>query len=112
MQFLFTLIWTWFKDAQFHKTAASAAAGTSVGMLTVFGLLEQKIDSAKAEMKVEVHGVKTHIEQLDAFVQYRKEITDERFQNIDKNLIYLKGAIDVTNQNILNLSHDIKRSRN
>lgn len=111
MNFIFSLLWSWVKDSQFHKTAASAAAGTSIGMMTVLGMLEQKIDSAKAEMKVEVQEVKVHVEELDSFVQHRKEITDERFQSIDKNLTYLKGAIDVTNQNILNLSHDLKRSR-
>lgn len=112
MNFIFSLLWSWLKDTQFHKTAASAAAGTSIGMMTVLGLLEEKIDFAKAEMKVEIHEVKTNIEQVDAFVQYRKEITDERFLEINKNLTYMRGAIDVTNQNILNLSHDIKRSRN
>jgi hypothetical protein len=112
MQFLFTLLWNWIKDTQFHKTAASAAAGTSIGMLTILGLLEQKIDTAKAEMSLEVINIKTNVEKLDDFVKYRKAITDERFEHIDQNLKYLRGAIDVTNQNILNLSHDIKRSRN
>lgn len=111
MQFIFALVWAWLKDTQFHKTAASAAAGTSVGMLTVVGILEQKLDTVKADVKVEIHGVKSHIERVDSFVQHRKEITDERFEHIDNNLKYLRGAVDVTNQNILNLSHDLKRSR-
>jgi len=112
MQFIFTLFWNWIKDTQFHKTAASAAAGTSIGMMTVLGLLEQKIDTVKAEVKVEVNEVRVNLEEIDSFVKHRKEITDERFENIDQNLKYLRGAIDVTNQNILNLSHDLKRSRN
>jgi hypothetical protein len=112
MQFLFTLIWTWIKDSQFHKTAASAAAGTSIGMMTGLGILEQKIDTVKAEVKVEVNQVRTDLKEIDSFVKHRKEITDERFENIDQNLKYLRGAVDVTNQNILNLSHDFKRSRN
>lgn len=111
MGFILTLIWNWLKDAQFHKTAASTAAGTSIGLLTVIGVLEQKIETVKAEVKIEIQDVKAHVEQVDSFVQHRKEITDERFEHIDQGLKYLRGAIDVTNQNILNLSHDLKRSR-
>lgn len=111
MSFIFTLIWNWIRDTQFHKTAASAAAGTSIGMFTVLGILEQKIDTVKAEVKTEIVEVRAHIEQIDYFVKARKELTDERFENIDHNLKYLKGAIDVTNQNVLTLSHDLKRNR-
>lgn len=112
MAFLLSLLWTWIKDSQFHKTAASAAAGTSVGMLTVLGILEQKIETVKADVTVEIVRVKSNVEELDGFVKHRKEITDERFEHIDDSLRYLRHAIDVTNQNILNLSHDLKRSRN
>jgi len=111
MSFLVSLIFGWIKDSQFHKTAASAAAGSSIGILTAIGILEQKIDSVKAEVKSELVQVQNHVSEIDSFVKHRKEITDERFQNIDHSLKYLRGAIDVTNQNVLNLSHDLKRSR-
>ena len=109
MNFIFSLLWSWVRDSQFHKTAASAAAGTSIGMMTVLGMLEQKIETVRADVKNEVIQVRAHVEQIDSFVKHRKEITDERFQNIDKGLVYLKGAIDVTNQNILHLSSELKR---
>jgi peptidoglycan hydrolase CwlO-like protein len=112
VNFILTVLWNWLKDSSFHKTAASAAAGTSVGMLTVLGLLEQKIETVRAEVKVEITQLQGSVTKIDDFVQHRKEITDERFEHIDQSLKYLRGAIDVTNQNILNLGHDLKRSRN
>lgn len=111
MAFILNVLWNWLKDTQFHKSAASAAAGTSIGIMTVIGILEQKMDTAKAEIKVEVVQLKADLDHIDQFVKARKEVTDERFENIDSNLKYLRGAIDVTNQNILNLSHDLKRNK-
>ena len=112
MQFIIALIWGWIKDTQFHKTAASAAAGTSIGMMTVLGLLEQKIDTVKAEVKYEMIAIKSHVADVDNFVKARKELTDERFVEINQKLNYMRGAIDATNQHILNLSQDLKRNRN
>lgn len=111
MSFIFSLLWAWIKDSQFHKTAASAAAGTSVGMLTVLGILEQKIDTVKAEVKSDIVIIKEDVREIDLFVKHRKEITDERFGDLNKRLDYLIRGIDGVKQDILHLSQDVKRSR-
>ena len=107
MQLILSLVWQWFKDAQFHKMAASTAAGTSIGFITVMGVLETRIDKVNADV---THS-QVEIIELQNFVKNRKELTDERFQRIDHDLKYLKGAIDATNQNILDVSTFLKKGR-
>lgn len=111
MQFLATLFWNWIKDSQFHKTAASAAAGTSIGMLTVIGVLEQKIETVKADVRAEVSDTLHRVEQLQKDFVSRNNLIDERFDTVSDHYRYLRGAIDVTNQNVLNLSHELKRNK-
>ena len=110
MSFVLGIIWNWIKDAQFHKTAASAAAGTSIGLLTVMTLVDQRIDTAKAELAGKLYSLSSELRVSDQSVVIRKEVIDQRFEIIDQNLKYLRGAIDATNQNILLLSREIKRN--
>lgn len=100
---LFALLWQWIRDAQFHKMAASTAAGTSIGFVTLLGIMDNKIDDAKAEMTKKIEYNRTDLTLMSEAIKARKELTDERFQTIEKNFNYLKAAADITNANILRL---------
>jgi hypothetical protein len=106
-----TLCWAFLKDSAFHKRAASAAAGTSIGMMTVLGILRGEIKEVKADLKKEIEINREYSGSIEVTLAQRKEIVDERFDIINENLKYLRGAIDATNQNILNLSRDSKKTR-
>lgn len=111
MQFIWALIWQWIKDTQFHKMAASTAAGTSLGFVTMMSVFDAKLEKVHADFTQKVQVLERKTVDVDHFINARKELTDERFEHIDTDLKYLKGAIDVTNQNVLQLSHEIKKGR-
>lgn len=111
MWYFVKLIAAWMTDTKFHVKAASTAAGTSIGMITVLGILETKIDKAKSDIEMKLERSSFDIKVIKHTADERKILVDERFLDLHEDMKYMRGAIDATNQNVLQLSRDLKQRR-
>lgn len=111
MSFVLQIVLQWLRDTQFHKMAASTAAGTSLGFLTMMSVFDAKLEKANADFDKRSTVIESKVMDVEHFIKARKELTDERFMHIDAELKYMRGAIDATNQNVLRLINNERTRR-
>jgi hypothetical protein len=96
----------WFTQSQIAKGTATVAMGSSIGFITIMGFFKEQIIEVRAETKMQIEQLE--IRQLERMLA-RKEHIDYKLKQIDENYVYLRGAIDETNQNVLLILKDKKK---
>ncbi len=104
--FILNVIAEWWKQSQVAKGTVTIAMGSSIGFVTMMGIFKEQIADVNASIdkKIEVSEVQTLQRMLD-----QKMYNDAQFRQIHEDYVYLRGAIDVTNQNVLSIVKDKRK---
>jgi hypothetical protein len=104
--FLTQIIVEWWKQSQVAKGAVTVAMGSSFGFVAMMGLMKEQIAEVNASTDAKVLALD---KKVFDFAAVKGQMRDEQFRQIHEELKYQRGAIDATNQNVLDVLKEIKK---
>lgn len=107
MGWLTTRFLEWAAQSSLAKGGAAITIGITVGVLSSYATTEVKIQNA---VSAQTGYTDSQIKELRAYMQGRRELRDEQYNSLSHRLsgveaqgVYLRGAVDETNRNVLKL---------
>lgn len=111
MKIVLSALWAWVKDTQIAKGAATTAVGTSVGFITILGVVDAKVVELKQTIKVESVATNHRVSNIENYLEQRKEFLDFQHDTLKEEMKYMRGSLDAMNQTLMTIKNNTDESR-
>lgn len=108
---ILSALWAWLKDTQIAKGAATTAVGTSVGFITILGVVDSKIGEVKQVIQLENSQTAERVHRVELYLDQRKELRDFQLNSLKEEIKYIRGSVDAMNATIMTIKQNTDENR-